>query len=70
MIGSNKIVKNDDDVIKRTNEYCLPLESARVRVAYKLPASTINNLLMLNGSNPTGGDGRIHFIIIKKSFGF
>eukprot|EP01091_Cochliopodium_minus_P020078 TRINITY_DN8656_c0_g2_i1.p1 TRINITY_DN8656_c0_g2~~TRINITY_DN8656_c0_g2_i1.p1 ORF type:complete len:241 (-),score=77.46 TRINITY_DN8656_c0_g2_i1:66-746(-) len=70
VIGSNKIVKNDEEVLKRTHEYCLPLESARVRVAYKLPASTINNLLMINGHNPMGGEGRFHFIIIKKAFGF
>lgn len=46
VVGANKIVPTYADAVKRTEEYCLPLESARVRVAYAamgVKASSINN---------------------------
>lgn len=52
VVGANKITKDYDTAVKRTYEYCLPLESARVRVAYGVPASSINNFVALRGPNP------------------
>ena len=70
VIGSNKIVPTYDDAVKRTYDYCLPIESARVRIAYKVPASSINNFVAIRGPNPWGAPGRIHVVIVKESLGF
>jgi len=70
VMGSNKIVADKATAHKRTQECSLPMESARARVVYKVPGSVINNLVEINGPNPYGKPGRIHFIIVKKSLGF
>jgi len=71
VVGANKIVPTADDAIKRLHNFALPAESARVRVAYKVPASSVNNELIIRGGNPFDQPGRIHLIIIKgKSYGF
>jgi L-lactate utilization protein LutB len=70
VIGSNKIVPNLEAARARQNDYCLQLESARVRVAYKVPASQINNSVEITGSNPWGAPGRFIFIIVNESLGF
>jgi len=68
IIGSNKIVKDRKGLHQRAEEFCLPLESGRARVAYKVPGSSINNSLLIAGPNPFGAPGRFHFVIVKKSF--
>jgi len=70
VVGSQKIVRNLDEAYKRQSEYCLPLESARVRVAFKVPNSEINNIAVLSGANPWGTPGRVHVILVKESLGF
>jgi len=70
VVGSNKIVPDKQTALKRTHEFCLPLESARARVVYKVPGSAINNLFEINGPNPFGNQGRVHFIIVRKTLGF
>jgi len=70
VVGSNKIVATKDDAIRRLEEYVLPLESARVRVVYKLPASAANNVLVINSANPWGAPGRVHVILVKEALGF
>jgi hypothetical protein len=70
VIGSNKIVPTYDDAVKRTYDYCLPIESARVRIAYKVPASAVNNFVAIRGPNPWGAPGRIHVVIVKEALGF
>jgi len=69
VLGANKIVANYDEAVRRTEKYCLPLESARVRVAYKLPASSINNFLAIN-SGSGFAPGRYHVIIVKEALGY
>ena len=44
VVGSNKIVPTLDDALNRIRKFALPVESARVRVAYKVPASHLTNL--------------------------
>jgi len=69
--GANKIVPTYADAIARLHDYCLPAESARSRVVYKVPGSAINNEVHVRGADPWGTPGRIHVIIIKGlSFGF
>lgn len=70
IIGSNKIVKDGDDAIKRTNEFCWPLESARARIAYKVPGSFTSNTLHVKGANPFAPAPTIHFIIVKETLGY
>lgn len=70
VIGAQKIVPTYEDAVKRTEEFCLPLESARARVAYGVPASSINNFVAVHGPNPWGKPGRFHFIIVKEKLGF
>ncbi|KAI9020543.1 hypothetical protein DFJ74DRAFT_131663 [Hyaloraphidium curvatum] len=69
VVGANKIVADDAEAEKRLAEYTYPLESARVRVAYGVPASAINNKVGILGENPFGAP-RFHVVIIKESLGF
>lgn len=68
--GAQKIVADLAEARKRETDYCLPLESARVRVAYGVPASKINNSVVLSGSNPWGAPGRVQVILVKEVLGF
>jgi hypothetical protein len=71
VVGANKIAKNLDAAMKRLYEYALPLESARVRIAYHMPngASNASNVLIIRGGNPFGA-ARIHVVIVKESLGY
>ena len=66
--GTNKIVRDLTEAKQRLHEYQLKLESARVRVAYKVPASAVNNEIVLNGANPMQPHTTV--ILIKESLGF
>jgi len=66
--GSNKIVANAAEAEKRLYDYQLKLESARVRVAYKVPASAVINKIGIKAANPFGP--RTTIVIVKKSLGF
>lgn len=69
--GTNKIVKTVQDMTERAYKFCLPLESARVRVAYGIPASKMNNYLQVNQSNPfASGEPRVRVYFIKEVLGF
>jgi len=68
VVSTNKIVADLAETEKRL-EYQLKLESARVRVAYKVPASAAQNRLVIAGGNPFN-PGRIHVILIEKTLGF
>jgi len=70
VIGSNKIVPTYAEALARLENYVLPMESARVRVVFKVPASAANNIVSVKGPNPFGAPGRIHLIIIKGAYGF
>jgi hypothetical protein len=66
IVGSQKLVKNLDDGIKRVYDYVLPLESERAHKAYGVDGSFVSKLLIFNKERP----GRITMIIIKKVLGF
>lgn len=67
VIGSQKIVKNTDDGIKRIYDYVLPLESERVKKAYGMERSNVSKLLIINKEiNPD----RIYMIIVGEKLGF
>lgn len=68
VIGSQKIVKDTDEGIKRINEYVLPLESERARKAYGVPGSFVSKILIINKEvNP---NRRLTVIIVKEKLGF
>lgn len=48
VVGTQKIVKNTEEGIKRIYEYTLPLESERAKKAYGVPGSAVNKLLIIN----------------------
>jgi len=66
--GTNKIVANDAEADDRLFGYQYKLESARVRVAFKIPGSMINNRITIQGSYPM--DPRVQVVLIEESLGF
>jgi hypothetical protein len=70
VIGSQKLVSNIEAARDRLHNYCLPVESARVRVAYKVPQSSLNYVAEVINPNPWGAPGRITFIVVKEEVGF
>jgi len=67
VVGTQKIVKDLDDGMKRIYEYVLPLESERVKAAYGLPSSSVNKVLVVNKEF---APGRVTVVIVKESMGF
>ncbi|RUS18992.1 hypothetical protein BC937DRAFT_88092 [Endogone sp. FLAS-F59071] len=67
--GTNKIVKDAEAASKRTYEYALPAESARARLAYGVPASQINNFLLIE-SGFAYAPPRFTIVLVKEQLGF
>lgn len=67
VVGTQKIVKNTDEGIKRIYEYSLPLESERAKKAYGVPGSAVNKILIINQEVQPG---RIKLILVKEKLGF
>ena len=66
VVGTQKIVKNLDEALKRVYEYVLPLESERARKAYGVPGSSVNKILIIEKEKP----GRTKLIFVKEKLGF
>lgn len=66
VVGSQKIVKDLDEGMKRVYEYVLPLESERAMKAYG-QGSSVNKLLVINKEVTPA---RITMIIVKEKLGF
>ncbi|KAF9313996.1 hypothetical protein BG003_004596 [Podila horticola] len=67
--GSNKIVKDQTEAFKRLHEHALEMESARVRIAYGLPASAVTNMAVINQVSPFAKE-RIHVVIVNDALGY
>ncbi|CAG8729611.1 28227_t:CDS:2 [Dentiscutata erythropus] len=67
--GTNKIVKNEQEANERIHKYTLELESARVRLAYKVDKSNVANYVLVKGGNPFAPK-RYHVVLIKESLGY
>lgn len=65
-MGAQKVVPDLRTALRRAEEHCLPLESARVRAAYGQP-SAINRLLILN-AEPEPGRGTV--LLLREAIGF
>ncbi len=69
VVGTQKIVKNTEEGIKRIYDYVLPKESVRLAKQYDRPGlkSNVSKLLIVNKEfNPN----RITIILVKESVGF
>ena len=66
IIGAQKVVPDLSTALRRVEEHCLPLESARTQVAYGWP-SAINHLLILNAEPYPG---RSTVLLLREAIGF
>ena len=64
--GAQKVVPDLPAALRRVEEHCLPLETARAQVAYGKP-SAINRLLILN-AEPEPGHGTV--LLLRQAIGF
>lgn len=67
VVGTQKIVANIEEGIKRIYDYVLPLESKRAHEAYGVPGSAVNKLLIINKEVASG---RLIVIFVKEKLGF
>ncbi len=67
VVGTQKIVKNMEECMKRIYEHSLPLESERARKVYGIAGSSVNKLFILNKESQPG---RITMILVKERLGF
>lgn len=66
VVGAQKVVPDLETALRRVEEHCLPLESARTRKAYGV-SSAINRLLVLNAEhNP----GRGTVLLLREAIGY
>lgn len=63
--GTQKLVHDLDEGLRRIREYSYPLEDARTRQVYGQP-SAINKILIVRGDRP----GRITMLLVRQNLGF
>ncbi len=63
--GTQKLVADLEEGLRRIREYSYPLEDQRTRQAYGQP-SAINKILIVNAEQP----GRITLVLVKQNLGF
>lgn len=66
VVGAQKVVKNQEDGLKRIREHTFPLEDKRAQQAYGVHSS-ISKLLIVNKE---AVPGRITMILVKEKLGF
>jgi L-lactate utilization protein LutC len=66
IVGAQKLVPDLPTALRRVEEHCLPLESARTQVAYGSP-SAINSMLILNAQLQPG---RGTVLLLREAIGF
>ncbi|WP_329113438.1 LUD domain-containing protein [Streptomyces sp. NBC_01465] len=66
VVGAQKVVPDLDTALRRVEDHCLPLESARTQEAYGYP-SAVNRLLVLNGEYVPG---RGTVLLLREAIGF
>jgi hypothetical protein len=66
VVGAQKVVPDLSTALRRVEDHCLPLESARTQVAYGW-RSAINRLLILN-AEPRPGRGIV--LLLREAIGF
>jgi hypothetical protein len=66
IVGAQKLVPDLPAALRRVEDHCLPLESARTQVAYGSP-SAINSMLILNAQLQPG---RGTVLLLREAIGF
>lgn len=66
VVGTQKIVKNLDEAMKRVYEYVFPLEKERAMKVAGMKSS-VNKILLINKE---ATPGRIHIIFVQEKLGF
>jgi hypothetical protein len=66
IVGAQKVVPDLSTALRRVEEHCLPLESARAMGAYGQP-SALNRILIIN-AEPQPGRGTVLFL--REAIGF
>ena len=66
IVGAQKVVPDLNAALRRVEDHCLPLESARAQAVYGQP-SAINRLLILN-AEPHPGRGTV--LLLREAIGF
>ena len=66
VVGSQKVVPDLSTALRRVEDHCLPLESARTQAANGWP-SAINRVLILN-AEPRPGRGTV--LLLRETIGF
>jgi L-lactate utilization protein LutC len=66
VVGAQKVVPDLDTALRRVDDHCLPLESARTQAVHGWP-SAVNRLLVLNGE-PYPGRGTV--LLLRQAIGF
>jgi L-lactate utilization protein LutC len=66
IVGAQKVVPDLEAALRRVEDHCLPLESARTQAAHGWP-SAINRLLILN-AEPSPGRGTV--LLLREAIGF
>jgi L-lactate utilization protein LutC len=66
IVGAQKVVPDLSTALRRVEDHCLPLESARAQAVYGWP-SAINRLLILN-AEPYPGRGTV--LLLREAIGF
>ena len=66
VVGAQKVVPDLGTALRRIEDYVLPLESARVQVAYGGP-SAVNRVLILN-AEPHPGRGSV--LLLREAIGY
>ncbi|TDE20932.1 LUD domain-containing protein [Actinomadura sp. 6K520] len=66
VVGAQKVVPDLDTALRRVEDHCLPLETARTQAAHGWP-SAVNRLLVLN-AEPRPGRGTV--LLLREAIGF
>jgi len=66
IVGAQKVVPDLSAALRRVEDHCLPLESARAQAVYGWP-SAVNRLLVLN-AEPHPGRGTV--LLLREAIGF
>jgi LUD domain len=66
VVGAQKVVPDLSTALRRVEDHCLPLESARTQAAYGWP-SAVNRLLILNAEHHPG---RGTVLLLREAIGF
>ncbi len=68
IVGTQKIVANLEEGMKRLNEYVVPLEDENMKQKYGM-GTQLNKILIFKGENPMFGR-KITMILVKEKLGF